>query len=72
MTAAIDSTPNVMSLNKVIDKVESLMQEIKATAESAGIDLRPDIEPLERALSDFFTNRDEVRDAASDVLKGGE
>lgn len=63
-------TPNLMQLNDTIDKVDATMAALEQTADAAGIDLRPDVDGLERALSDFFTNRD-GRDAASAVLKGG-
>lgn len=66
----IDTTPNVLHLNNVIDKVSAAMVAITETAEAAGIDLSPDSDGLERALSDFFTDRDN-REPASAVLKGG-
>ncbi|WP_078345151.1 hypothetical protein [Mycobacteroides chelonae] len=65
-----DTTPNVLDLNNVIDKVSAAMDAITETAEAAGIDLRPDSDGLERALSEFFTDRD-TRDEASAALKAG-
>ncbi|PVA66177.1 hypothetical protein [Mycobacteroides abscessus] len=65
-----DTTPNVLHLNNVIDKVSAAMAAIAETADAAGIDLRPDSDGLESALSDFFTDRD-GRESASAVLKGG-
>lgn len=63
------ATPTVLQLNKVIDKVSAAMDALVETAEAAGIDLRPDSDGLERALSAFFTDRD-ARESASAVLKG--
>lgn len=63
------ATPTVLQLNKVIDKVSAAMDALVETAEAAGIDLRPDSDGLERALSEFFTDRD-ARESASAVLKG--
>ncbi|MDM3950334.1 hypothetical protein [Mycobacteroides abscessus] len=63
-----DTTPNVMQLNKVIDKVSDAMAAITATAAAAEFDLGPDIDALERGLSEFFTDRD-ARVCASAVLK---
>ncbi|MFV8236355.1 hypothetical protein D2E98_25790 [Mycobacteroides abscessus] len=65
-----DTTPNVLHLNNVIDKVSAAMDAITEAAEAAGIDLRPDSDGLERALSEFFTDRD-TRDEASASLKAG-
>lgn len=67
---SIPTSPNVLQLNDTIDKVEAAMQALTETAEAAGIDLRPDVDGLERALSEFFTDRD-ARNEASAVLKGG-
>lgn len=65
------STPNVLQLNKVIDKVTAAMDALKETAATAGIDLRPDSDGLERALSDFFTDRDN-RDESSAAIRASE
>ncbi len=67
---ALDRTPNVLHLNNVINKVTAAMDALKETAEAAGIDLRPDSDGLESALSDFFTDRDS-RDGASAALMAG-
>lgn len=66
-----DATPNVLDLNKVIDRVTGAMDAIKETAEAAGVDLSDDMPHLERELDRFFATRDEERDKASAVLKGG-
>lgn len=67
---AFGATPNVLQLNKVIDQVTAAMDALKETASAAGIDLRPDSDGLERALSDFFTDRDS-RDESSAAIKAG-
>lgn len=66
-----DATPNVLDLNKVIDRVTGAMDAIKETAEAAGVDLSDDMPHLERELDRFFATRDDERDEASAVLKGG-
>lgn len=66
----IIASPNVLQLNKVIDKVTAAMDAIAETAEAAGIDLRPDVSGLEQALSEFFNDRD-ARPEASTALKAG-
>ncbi|QSM88766.1 hypothetical protein PROPHIGD91-3_8 [Mycobacterium phage prophi91-3] len=69
MTA--DTTPNVLDLNNVINKVTGAMDALKETAEAAGVDLSDDMPHLERALDQFFATRDDERDEASAVLRGG-
>ncbi|SKH53438.1 Uncharacterised protein [Mycobacteroides abscessus subsp. massiliense] len=66
-----DATPNVLDLNKVIDRVTGAMDAIKETAEAAGVDLSDDMPHLERELDRFFATRDEERDEASAALKAG-
>lgn len=66
-----DATPNVLDLNKVIDKVTAAMGALAETAEAAGVDLSDDMPHLERELDRFFATRDEERDEASALLKGG-
>jgi len=65
-----DKTPNVMQINKVIDKTTAAMTALAKTAESAGIDLRPERDGIERALTHFFTNLD-TRESASAANTGG-
>lgn len=67
---ATDETPNVLQLNKVIDKTSAAMDAFTATADTAGFDLGPDAEDIELALIRFFSDRDN-RDEHSDTLKAG-
>ncbi|SLI88040.1 Uncharacterised protein [Mycobacteroides abscessus subsp. massiliense] len=66
--SADEVTPNVMQLSRILDKTSAVMDAFARVAESAGVDLRPDSDGIERALTDFFTDRD-ARSSASAVLK---
>ncbi len=68
--SANKSTPNVMQINRVLDKTSAVMDALAKVAESAGVDLRSDSDGIERALTDFFTDRD-ARESASAALKAG-
>lgn len=64
-------TSNVMQLNTVIDRVSTTMDALNETAEDTGVYVdAADLDHLERALSEFFTDRD-AREPASAVLTGG-
>ncbi|MDM2382286.1 Uncharacterised protein [Mycobacteroides abscessus subsp. abscessus] len=68
---ATDETPNVLQLNKVIDKTSAVMDALSETAEDTGVYVSDvDLGHLERALSEFFTDRDS-RDESSAVIKAG-
>ncbi|ORA64135.1 hypothetical protein [Mycobacteroides franklinii] len=63
-----DATPNVLQLNKVVDKTSAVMDELAATAEADGFDLGPDTDGIEVALIKFFTDP-ESRDESSAVIR---
>ncbi|SLI51231.1 hypothetical protein [Mycobacteroides abscessus] len=67
-----DATPNVLDLNKVIDRVTGAMDALKETAEAAGVDLSDDMPHLEQALDQFFASRDDERDEASAAIRASE
>lgn len=65
------NTPNIMALNESIDKASAVMDALTETAEDKGVYVDDgDLDQLERALSEFFTDRD-AREPASAVLTGG-
>ncbi|SKL67632.1 Uncharacterised protein [Mycobacteroides abscessus subsp. massiliense] len=66
------TTPNVLNLNNVIDKVTGAMDALKETAEAAGVDLSDDMPHLERELDRFFATRHAERDEASAVIRASE
>lgn len=67
----IDTTPNVLDLNKVIDKVSAAIGALAETAEAAGVDLSDDMPHLERALDQFFNDRD-TRAESSAAIRASE
>ncbi|WP_078316034.1 hypothetical protein [Mycobacterium sp. D16Q16] len=65
------ASPNVLQLNKAVDKVTAVMDALTETAEDTGVYVSDfELDHLERALSEFFTDRDN-RDEHSDALKAG-
>lgn len=58
---------NVLQLNRSIEKASTVMDAFTETAAAQGIDVADDLRRLERALAEFFTDR-ERRDAASAEL----
>lgn len=54
--SATDETPNVLRLNKAIEKTGAAMDAFTATADTAGFDLGPDAEDIELALFKFFAD----------------
>lgn len=66
-----DATPNVLQLNKVVDKTSAVMDEFDETAKAAGFDLGPDADGIELALVDFFTDRDS-REESSAAIRASE
>jgi hypothetical protein len=63
-------SPNMLQVNRVADKTSAVMDALTESAEGAGFDLGPDVDGIERALTDFFTDRD-LRVSASAALKAG-
>ncbi|OHU31737.1 hypothetical protein BKG74_02375 [Mycobacteroides chelonae] len=68
---ATDETPNVLRLNKVIDKTGAAMDALTETAEAAGFDLGPDADDIELALIKFFADRGS-RDESSAAIRASE
>lgn len=66
-----DHTPNVMGLNRNVDKVTAVMDVVADEAKRARFDLGSDAERIECALIEFFAGRDEARARASVALQAG-